>query len=77
MSIEMMIAVGLFILANSYFSYKSGFKEGQFIGIAGFAFTLKIHNILKSKDTIYNYEQLPTIIKQLLEDPQAVLTESK
>jgi|TARA_B100001105_G_C22389124_1_gene443494 NAD/NADP transhydrogenase beta subunit len=77
MSIEIMIAVGLFILANSYFSYKSGFKEGQFIGITGLALTLKIHNILKSKDTIHNYEQLPTTIKELLEDPQAVLTESK
>jgi len=77
MSIEMMIAVGLFILANTYFSYKSGFKEGQFVGIAGLALTLKIHNILKSKDTIHNYEQLPTAIKQVLEDPQAVLIESK
>jgi|TARA_B110000305_G_C19293545_1_gene565402 hypothetical protein len=77
MSTEMMIIIGLFIVANSYFSYRAGFKEGQFIGITGLAITLKIHNILKDKSTIHNYELLPTAIKQVLENPEAVLTESK
>jgi hypothetical protein len=40
MSTEMMIILGLFIVANSYFSYRAGFKEGQFIGITGLAITL-------------------------------------
>jgi hypothetical protein len=77
MSVEMMIIVGLFIVANSYFSYKAGFKEGQFIGIAGLALTLKIHNLLKDKTTVHNYELLPAVIREVLEDPETVITESK
>jgi len=33
--------------------------------------------MLKDKSTIHNYELLPTAIKQVLENPEAVLTESK
>jgi hypothetical protein len=66
-----------FVLCNSYFSYKAGMKEGQFLGIVGLTAMLKDHNILKSKNAIHNYDALPLPIQQVLEDPDKVLIESE
>lgn len=76
MTLELVVFL-VFVVCNSYFSYRAGMKEGQFLGIVGLTALLKDHNILKHKDAVHNYDALPLAVQQVLEDPDKVLLEAE
>lgn len=55
----------LFILINSYFSFKAGEKAGKFVGMISIVQFLKEKNVLKDKKDITGYDRWPEAIKVL------------
>lgn len=77
MNIEWAILFILFVVVNSVMSYKAGQREGQFEGMIGLSILLKEKNMLKDFKSIIGYNNIPTPIRNLLEDPKRVLEETK
>ena len=76
MTFEQAIIFLLFVVCNSYFMYRSGFKQGQFLGMVNLSILLNNKSLLKDKDTVIGYDSIPFPVRCLLEKPQEVLEES-
>ena len=59
----------LFIVANSYFSFKAGEKAGKFVGMISIVQFLKEKNVLKDKKDIVGFKNWPLAIQMLYTNP--------
>ncbi len=65
----------LFIVANSYFSFKAGEKAGKFVGMISIVQFLKEKNVLKDKKDIIGFKRWPEAIKLIYITPNPDLFE--
>jgi len=65
----------LFIIANSYFSFKAGEKAGKFVGMISIVQFLKEKRVLKDKKDIHGFKNWPEAIRLLYVTPNPELFE--
>ena len=65
----------LFIVINSYFSFKAGEKAGKFVGMISIVQFLKEKRVLKDKKDITGFKKWPEAIKILYTTPDPDLFE--
>ena len=65
----------LFILINSYFSFKAGEKAGKFVGLISIVQFLKEKRVLKDKKDITGFKKWPLAIQMLYANPNPELFE--
>lgn len=59
----------LFVVANSYFSFKAGEKAGKFVGMISIVQFLKEKDVLKDKKDITGFKRWPEAIKLIYITP--------
>lgn len=59
----------LFVVVNSYFSFKAGEKAGKFVGMISIVQFLKEKDVLKDKKDITGFKKWPEAIKLLYVTP--------
>ena len=59
----------LFIVTNSYFSFKAGEKAGKFLGMISIVQFFKQKNVLKDKNDIQGFKKWPLAIQMLYANP--------
>jgi len=69
MDTEYTIYFLLFILANSYFMFKAGQREGKFHGMIQITRFFKEENALIDKSDINRFNKWPIAIQVLYDDP--------
>ena len=65
----------LFVVVNSYFSFKAGEKAGKFVGMISIVQFLKEKDVLKDKKDITGFKKWPEAIKLLYVTPNPDLFE--
>ena len=65
----------LFIIVNSYFSFKAGEKAGKFVGMISIVQFLKEKRVLKDKKDIVGFKKWPEAIRLLYVTPNPDLFE--
>ena len=65
----------IFILINSYFSFKAGEKSGKFIGMISIVQFFQTKGVLKDKKEIIGFKNWPTPIQILYINPDKDLFE--
>jgi hypothetical protein len=72
---ETYILFFIFILINSYFSFKAGEKSGRFIGMLHIVQFFQTKGVLKDKKEIVGFKNWPRAIQVLYLDPREELFE--
>jgi hypothetical protein len=70
---EVYIIALIFILANTYFSFKAGETSGRFEGIISITQFYKDKNVLKDKKKILGFKKWPLPIQVLYGNPDPKL----
>ena len=63
------LAFIVFVCVNSYFSFRAGETSGKFGGIVSIIQFLKTKDALKDKNNITGFEQWPTLVKKVFNNP--------
>ncbi|MGY8867855.1 MAG: hypothetical protein ACKVJK_19795 [Methylophagaceae bacterium] len=66
------IIFGVFIVLNSYFSFRAGETSGKFGGIISIVQFLKDKNALKDKNSIEGFNQWPALVKEVYNNPYEI-----
>ena len=72
---ETYIIFAIFILANSYFSFKAGEKAGKFIGMLSIVQFFQTKGVLKDKKEIVGFKNWPEALQVIYTDPRKELFE--
>jgi hypothetical protein len=72
---EIYFIFGIFIMANSYFMYKTGQREGRFEGMLSLTQFFRTKRVLKDKSKIVGFKNWPMAIQMLYTDPREELFE--
>ena len=70
---EIYLIAFIFILANTYFSFKAGEQSGRFEGMISITQFYKDKNVLKDKKKILGFKNWPTPIQILYGNPDPKL----
>jgi len=70
MSFEFILLFLLFVLANSYFMYKAGEREGRFTGMIQITRFYHDENALIDKSNIHRFKKWPVAIQVLYNAPE-------
>lgn len=62
----------VFVILNSYFSFRAGEKAGKFGGIISIVQFLKDKNALKDKNNIIGFNQWPELVKEVYNNPYEI-----
>jgi len=66
------IIFGVFIVLNSYFSFRAGETSGKFGGIISIVQFLKDKNALKDKNSIEGFNQWPALVREVYNNPYEI-----
>ena len=66
------IIFGVFIVLNSYFSFRAGETSGKFGGIISIVQFLKDKNALKDKNSIEGFNHWPALVKEVYNNPYEI-----
>lgn len=72
MGLSEYIIFGVFIVLNSYFSFRAGETSGKFGGIVSIVQFLKDKNALKDKNSIEGFNQWPALVKEVFNNPYEI-----
>ena len=72
---EIYFIFGIFIMANSYFMYKAGQKEGRFEGMLSLTQFFHTKGVLKDKNKRVGFKNWPIAIQMLYVNPREELFE--
>jgi hypothetical protein len=72
MGIGEYIIFGVFVVLNSYFSFRAGETSGKFGGIISIVQFLKDKNALKDKNSIEGFNQWPALVKEVYNNPYEI-----
>ena len=70
---ETYLVAFIFILANTYFSFKAGLQTGRFEGMLSITQFYKGKNVLKDKKKILGFKNWPEPIQVLYGNPDSKL----
>jgi len=66
------IIFGVFVVLNSYFSFRAGETNARFAGIISIVQFLKDKNALKDKNSIEGFNQWPALVKEVYNNPYEI-----